>query len=286
MRSIAIPVADREECAVALATAFELGKKLGADIVGYHIRPHKRSTDNNTRLAISSVWSQSGAWPEPAEKVAAKAAGYARRLFEQYVENHQYFLSQRHGSKAKPHAIWKEKLGTPDKLMSLLGPVNDLMIVSRPQKSGGIKGLMIMTTALLDSGIPVLVLPQKKTDIPFNHIAVAWNRGAQEAQAVHATLSLLQSAEKVTFLTMGDSPKHGPSAQEMANYLKSYGIKATATKVTGSGGAALVNGAKKVGADVLLAGAYTKGRLREMFFGGVTEYLTMKSDFPVILKHS
>ena len=57
-------------------------------------------------------------------------------------------------------------------------------------------------------------------------------------------------------------------------------------KVSGNGGAALVSGAKKAGADVLLCGAYTKGRLREMFFGGVTEYLTTKSDFPVIMKHS
>ena len=286
MRSIAIPVADREECAVALEAAFALGTKLGADIVGYHIRPSKRNIKENNRLAITAIWSQADSWPEPEEKIAAKAADYARRLFEKYAEKHGYQLSRKHGSKSTPHAIWKEKLGTPDKLMSLIGPVNDLMVVSRPNPKGGVKGMMIMTTALLDSGIPVLILPQKKTDIACRHIAVAWNRGGQEAQAVHATLPLLQAADKVTFLTMGVEQKHGPSVQEMANYLKSYGVKAVEMKVSGNGGAALVSGAKKAGADVLLCGAYTKGRLREMFFGGVTEYLTTKSDFPVIMKHS
>jgi len=283
MRSIAIPVADRKECAVALDVAFKLGRQLGADVVGYHMRP-SRDADADTRLAISSVWSET--WPQEDEKLTANAAHSAEKLFAATASEHGYELSKKHGKGLDLRALWREKLGTPDKLMPLVGPINDLLVVSRPTKSGGRKGWLVLMAALLDSGIPVLVLPQTKVNVPCQHVAIAWNRGPQEAQAVHAVLPILMQAAKVTLITAGKDPKHGPTAREMAEYLKCHGVNAVELKAEGEGGPALVKAAKQAGADVLVSGAYTKGRIRQMLFGGVTEHLIWDTNFPVILKHS
>ncbi|MGP1609563.1 MAG: hypothetical protein ACTS5G_02570, partial [Burkholderiales bacterium] len=198
MRSIAIPVADREECAEALHVAFKLGRQLGADVVGYHMRPNRDMSDN-TRLAISAAWGGGGeAWPQADAKAAEMAALSAAKLFSAKAAQNGYKLTKKHGKGPDLRAIWREKLGTPDKLMPLIGPINDLLVVSRPKKTGGRKAWLILMSALLDSGIPVLVLPQKKGGFACKHVAIAWNRGQQEAQAVHAVLPLLRLAEQVT----------------------------------------------------------------------------------------
>lgn len=283
MRSIAIPVADRRECGVALDVAFKLGRQLGADVVGYHMRPGK-DLETGTRLGISSVWSEP--WPQEDEKLAANAALSAEKLFAATASVHGFEVSRKHGKGLDLRALWREKLGTPDKLMPLIGPVNDLLVVSRPGKSGSRKGWLVLMAALLDSGLPVLVLPQKKVSVPCRHVAIAWNRGPQEAQAVHAVLPILLQADKVTLITAGKDPRHGPTAREMADYLRCHGVNADELKAEGEGGPALVKAAKQAGADVLVSGAYTKGRIRQMLFGGVTEHLIWNTGFPVILKHS
>ena len=41
------------------------------------------------------------------------------------------------------------------------------------------------------------------------------------------------------------------------------------------------------GSDLLIAGAYSRrSRLREMIFGGVTEYLLHDADMPVLLHYA
>ena len=39
------------------------------------------------------------------------------------------------------------------------------------------------------------------------------------------------------------------------------------------------------GCDLLLKGAYTQSRLRQMIFGGATRHIIMEAEIPVILAH-
>ena len=43
---------------------------------------------------------------------------------------------------------------------------------------------------------------------------------------------------------------------------------------------------QQAGADLLLMGAYSRPRLRERIFGGVTEYMLHKTSLTVLLYHS
>lgn len=282
MRSIAIPVADREECAAALEVAFALGRRLEADVVGYHLRPSRSGSEQN-RLDVSAIWGEP--WPASDAKDAEKRAAAARKLFEARAAAAAYRVSKRHGKGKDLRALWREKLGTPDRLMPLIGPLNDLLVVSRPASRYSRRATLVMMSALLDSGIPVLVLPPERVAVPCRHVALAWNRGQQEARAMHSVLPLLQRAERVSVITVGSAARHGPKPREVVDYLRCHGVVATEVKGGGKEGAGLVASATKVGADVLVGGAYTKGRFRQMLFGGVTEHLLFGTDFPVILQH-
>src|SRR5690606_2247581 len=104
--------------------------------------------------------------------------------------------------------------------------------------------------------------------------------------AVHATLPLIKAAEDVVFLTVGQERSSGPTSEDMIRYLEFHGVTARAKFVDRSdAGRALVETAAAEGADLLLTGAYTRGRFRQLVFGGVTEHLVTKSDFPVLIMH-
>lgn len=287
MRSIGIPVADRMECAIALEAAFTLGKSLGADIVGYHVMP---TAEMLTQINRAELWAGAAinypVWTADDEAAIEQARDDALSLFERIAHKHGYPVTNKHGTSEAPVAVFQSREGSPERLFAAVGPLHDLLIVSRPAKNGGQKAYTIMLSALLDSSTPVLLLPQEKTNITGKHIAIAWNGGQPEAVLVHETLSLLKKAKNVTLISEGKQTKTGPSAEDMTKYLGAHGIKAKTLKVKGNNtGKALEKAATDNKADILLCGAYSRGHLREMVFGGVTEYLVKQSDLPVIMLH-
>ena len=81
----------------------------------------------------------------------------------------------------------------------------------------------------------------------------------------------------------------GPRPAEMLEYLARHGIKGSEAQTRpankGGAGEAILVEARKIGADLILKGAYTQSRLRQMIFGGATQHILQASDIPVILSH-
>jgi nucleotide-binding universal stress UspA family protein len=48
-------------------------------------------------------------------------------------------------------------------------------------------------------------------------------------------------------------------------------------------GASFLREAKAAGADLLLKGAYTRSRIRQMIFGGATRHIILESGMPVLM---
>lgn len=290
MKSILVPVANRPECILALEAAFTLAKGLNADVTGCHIRPDKTKGKSVSlgKDDLTSLFGQSTSWEELSAADAKTATVEAKQLFERLADEKGYPVKKRVGKGDNRSAMWAELLGSPTKLMPITGPQHDLLVVSRPKAKGGKKAAVIMMQAILNSQRPVLLLPQTKKKIAGKRLAIAWNGGAFEARTLQTVLPLLAQAEDVVFLTAGNDHKSGPKAANMVKYLKHHEINARTATVKKAGkaiGQALVDSAKAEGAEILIAGAYSKGRLFETVFGGVSEYLIHKTDFPVLLMH-
>lgn len=287
MRSILVPTADRPECRDALATAFELGKRLGADVLGRHFRPGPLEPGNWDMVDLWTM-NQRGAWPVIGDGDAIRAADAAEKLFQASAHQAGYPVVTEPGSRERPHASWEALDGSPPELMPAIGGSSDLLVVSRPPQRGGDKAWIVMMSALLDSLRPVFVLPQQRQDTTARRIAVAWNGGRTETLAIHAALPLVKAADDVVLLTVaGGKRNRGPSSDDMSRWLARHGVSARTRHIEGGDeGPALVEAAEAEGAEALLAGAYTRGRLRQMVFGGVTEFLVTKTQFPVVLMHS
>jgi nucleotide-binding universal stress UspA family protein len=75
-------------------------------------------------------------------------------------------------------------------------------------------------------------------------------------------------------------------------HLRRNGVKAKAltikrgTRTTGEQtGEATLEYAMKEGCDLLVKGAYTQSRLRQMMFGGATRHILANAALPVLMAH-
>jgi len=285
MRVIFVPVADRPECARALRNAFNIGNQLGASVVGCHIRPHRYSSvslppEIDTLSPYDAAWES--AWHG---KKTLQSDTAARKLFSRTAARHGYPVIR--SPRAEPGAIWIEKVGSPDKIMSIHGPLSDLVVVTKPAKSGGKLAQVFVMAALLNTGRPVLVIPHAGASSVGRRITIAWNQSNEAARAVAALMPLLQTADQVDIVWSGPEGGAGPKSGQLVNYLKFWGIKATRSKVSGPNeGQALLKAAKKSRSDLIVMGAYSRSRLRQRIFGGVTEFMLSRSDIPVCMLHS
>lgn len=285
MRVIFVPVADRPECATALRTAFVLGQRLDANICGCHIRPHRHSgvslpADLGSLADYDAGWES--AWKG---KRTQKSSAAAKALFRHVADRHHYELIKK--PRVSSGAIWLDKVGSPDKVLAIKGPVSDLIIVSRPTAKGGKIARMFMLAALFNSARPVLVLPQSGRSTIGRRISIAWNQSADSARAVAAAMPLLRLAENVSIITCGPERGVGPKSTQLATYLRFWGVKSERLSPRGGDAAKLLISAyQETGSDLLVMGAYSRSRLRQRIFGGVTDFMLHRANIPILTLHT
>ncbi|WP_154224389.1 universal stress protein [Marinicella rhabdoformis] len=279
MKVVCVPVIDRPECAVALNTAFELSQSLDAAVMGYHLRAHRESAVNLPE-AVSEMVNGDENNPSDSENNQQSA----EKLFARLADMHGYVFKKK--ASAAPVALWQAKTGSPDKLFSIIGPVTDMIVVSRPKKGGKV-ARKFMLSALLNSAKPVMILPQKPTKTVGKKICIAWNQSPEAARAVAAAMPLIKQADQVTIMSNGTQNRLGPKVKHLKQYLTMHGINANHIKLKSKKDAtALVKAYKESESDLLVMGAYSKSRLRQVIFGGVTEHMLFSADIPVFMLHS
>jgi nucleotide-binding universal stress UspA family protein len=280
MKVICVPVVNRPECAVALETAFKLAKPLSAAVMGYHLRAHSDSEIAMPEAVASLV---NGEQDDNQERSGDQQS--ACELFAGVAETFDYAFSKK--ATTAPVAWWQARVGSPDKLFSIVGPVTDMIVVSRPDQSGGKTARQFMLSALLNSGKPTLVLPQQPVETVGQNICIAWNQSPEAARAVTAAMPLLQQASQVTIITNGQEDRVGPKARHLQHYLTLNGVESTHMACRESQDIkALKSGFEQSKSDLMIMGAYSRSRLRQVIFGGITEHMLFKADIPVLMMHS
>lgn len=286
MRVILVPVADRPECKVALGVACNLASRLSANIVGCHVRPHREESGRSATTGFRLVADDAGPSVSKTTKDTDLRTEAAQVLFTSLAEKHGFVLRRSPKPGAKSIAIWQEMVGTPAKILSIVGPVADLSVVSRPKRKKGGPGRAFLLAALLQSAKPVLVLPERGVSALGKRILIAWNQSIQAARAVAAAVPVLAQAEEVNIITSGPENRTGPKTRAVQHYLAHWGIAAERIATKGKDPAAEIEAAyRDVNADLLVTGAYSRGRIREIIFGGVTEHMIFDTNIPVFALH-
>ena len=284
MRVIFVPVANRPECAAALNTAFTFGQSVGASVIGCHIRPHR-----NSPIALPSaqgLTNDEAHWQKAwAEKDSHAEEDSAKNLFATIAKHHGYDLIRK--PRAKASAVWMQKTGSPQRVIGILGPMSDMLVVSRPAAKGGTVAQLFLSASLMKTSRPVLVLPQTQKHTRGKRICVAWNRSIEATQALAAALPLLVEAEQVSIVTCGTEQRACPKFGHLATYLKYWGIKPEHVSTPGKDESKeILSAYKSTNSDLLVMGAYSRNRISQLVFGGVTEYMLKRASIPVLMLHT
>jgi len=152
------------------------------------------------------------------------------------------------------------------------------VVVSR---SGGLAGDLA-----LSASCPVLALPDDvPLKLPLGTVCIAWDGGSEAARAMKAAAPLLTEASDVRVLTVATDKANGFPPTEALRYLARHGIKAELTELARANSVeeTLMNEVTRVGAQLVVMGAYSHSRLREFLFGGVTRFFLDELTAPPLL---
>jgi nucleotide-binding universal stress UspA family protein len=163
--------------------------------------------------------------------------------------------------------------------------VFDVSIMGRPGAERGDPRMATAEAALFESGRPVLLAPPLPVEAMGETIAISWNQSTETARAVAFAMPLLKAARKVYVLTIENFSVEGPPGDQLAASLARHGINVEAvTKPNArSPGEAVLEQSAKLGCDLLVKGAYTQSRLRQMIFGGATAHILARATIPVLM---
>jgi nucleotide-binding universal stress UspA family protein len=270
----------------ALATAAAVARKFAAHVDVMHVR-----ADPRTMIPYIGE-GMSGALIEEmitsAEQQADERSRRVRAAFDAWRAKIDLPLAE--AAREGPSCNWVETVGRPDASVARRGRVADLVVVSRPADEAAVTTVAeTLEAALLESGTPLLVAAAGPAESIGSHIAVAWNGGLESARAVAAALPFLTEAESTTIITVGAPEPPEADAAALAGYLARHGVKVQTLDIEAEGGRSvgetLLAAATDAGANLMVMGAYTHSRLRELVFGGVTREVLAAADMPVIMAH-
>src|SRR5262249_29042044 len=119
------------------------------------------------------------------------------------------------------------------------------------------------------------------------NVLIAWNRSTEQARATALAMPLLQKADRVTVLTViGGTEISGASAQKFTQNTWGNTICAEPKKAELDGrstGETILATAQSLGCDLMIKGACTQSRLRQVIFGGATQHVLENAMIPVLL---
>ncbi|HEV2557546.1 MAG TPA: universal stress protein [Microvirga sp.] len=163
----------------------------------------------------------------------------------------------------------------------------DLTVVGRPSNRTNHARLATVEAALFESGRPVLVVPPSVPSAIGRRVVIAWNRSTETARTVAFGMPLLARAESVVVLEAEGWGSGAATGESLAASLRRNGIPAEFKMARGTGGpgAVVLATAASLGCDLLLKGAYTQSRIRQMIFGGATNHILSSTELPVLMAH-
>ena len=165
----------------------------------------------------------------------------------------------------------------------------DLLVAGRGVQEFEFSGSSIgfLGNLLSDSHTPLLILSDSpKAFDPEGPALVAWNGSYEAANAVRASVSMLQLSSDVHVIQFEDEkPGYFPSTRPL-EYLSRHGIHAELRAgPRGNGGIAekLVSYAVENGMSYIVMGGYSHSRAGEFVFGGVTRELLKQCPVPLVM---
>ncbi|MQX37664.1 universal stress protein [Roseospira navarrensis] len=286
IKTILAIASSAESGRASIETAFLAGAALGAHVEVFHVRPDPASAVPYVGEAMAGALVEE--MMAAAERDARNRADALKALFDEMVEARGLSLRSGPPPLDTLTADWIAIDGNEPEEVAARGRVSDLLVAGRPSPNRELPSLITLNAALMEAGRAVLVAPPTAPASVGTSVAIAWNGSPEAARAVQAAMPLIEAAGAVTILAASDTDALC-GADDLARHLAWHGVTPRTIPIEGHHGEevgkALLGHCDDAGADLLVMGAYTHSRLRQLILGGVTRYVLDHAELPVLLSH-
>jgi len=284
IKTILVPLDGSVVSRTALQTGVQMARSCNAHLEVVHVRTNPKDAVPLLGEGIS------GAVIEDiitaAEKEAVERARRAKEIFEETCLASEFPRTDNPANCDGPSTTWIEEVGREDEVISMRGRLNDIIVVNRPTDDTAVSATMTLNAALVETGRSVLIVPPEGAVDFGRRVIISWNGSAEAARAVAASMPLIEDAEKVMIITMNGGDDASSEAKELGQYLAWHGVNAeieTNCVSDHNVGEILISKCADWNADLLVMGAYTHSRLRQLIFGGVTRHVLSEAKIPVVM---
>jgi len=279
MKTILVPTEHYESMRATLETALLLARRCDSYMEGFALR-----------FGISEFVAvdMAGGFPlEAFRQEGLEDEKQARQVFESFMQANNVPAAS--GTAGGLSYGWLSDAPEGENFVGSYGRVFDVTVLGRPDSSTMRLHNKALESGMFESGRPVLICPPKAPTQIAQNVLVHWNSSTEQSRATALAMPLLKKAERVTVLTVtGGAGVPGPSGDQAVTYLLRNGVAAAplTTDLGGrSTGEAVLAAAGSLGCDLLIKGAFTQSRLRQMIFGGTTQHILEHAELPVLFAH-
>ena len=279
MKTILVPTQNSPAIKSALETAVLLARRTGAYVEGIPL------WFGAPEFVVAELASGFSMEVYRARREAETVE--ARKLFETFMQQHNIPAAKTTAD--RPWFGWFDAVAPGESLVGSHGRTFDVIVMGRPDAETAGPYNRAIESALFESGRPVLLSPALAPRQVATNIMIHWNGSTEQARANAFAMPLLRLAGRVTVLTvLGGQDVPGPSPDQVRKQLRYNGIAAEPKTIELDGrstGEAVLAAAEAEGCDLLVKGAFTRNRLRQMIFGGATSHIMQHARLPVLMAH-
>ena len=282
MKFILAPLEDSAAVPRILGPAWLAAQRFGSTVEAIYVR---RALPG---VVVADIGGYAAATPDlmqSFEQEDRQRAQQVRAAFDDFQREHGIKPG---GGEGQPGLLWRDDNEPGDQAVAMLARAYDLTVVGRPVAGQSAPAMSTLETILFESGRPILIAPPAPIASLGETIVIHWNGSTETARATALAMPFLCQAKRTVVVSVEGVMVPGPSAEAMARYLKRNGVAAQLRELPADsrgGGAAILAEAASLGADMLVKGAYTHSRLRQMIFGGATSHILAEAELPVFMAH-
>lgn len=261
----------------AVQFAAQMAGKYGASITGMHVYRADKYESHIRRWIPEEVM---------------KNLRDAEAKVEKSIEGS--FNDEIKAAKFKGKVKWIAHQGQPDILLPRFARYFDMLIAgqfSNVDQSGG--GSLSAEELLLRSGKPMITVPANYEPKPFKEeAAVAWDGSRAAARALTDAMQILETKQRLDVIRLissdEDEAKRVLPEHDLIAHLEAHGINAKLVQLKSGGtapGRTILDHCEETKPDVLVMGAYGRGRFGTLLFGSTAQYVLKNMTVPVLMSH-
>jgi nucleotide-binding universal stress UspA family protein len=276
MKTLLVPTEPHEAMPSVLMTALLAQRRFGSYLEGFSLRP--AIPDYVPIDMVSGL-----AW-QVDETADEETRRQAHVLFDDFVR--EAGLQPSSAGSTEPGYGWHPRAPAGDAFLASHGRIFDAVVLGRPIAGKAVPSMATLEAVLFEAGRPVLIAPPTPPSSLGDTIVIAWNRSTETARSVAFAMPFLERAKRVVVLSIEGWTVPGPSGPQLADRLRHHGIPVEAITVPStrrSDGETILAETTRLGGDLLIKGAYTQSRLRQLIFGGATTHVLSAATMPVLM---